>query len=114
MQPLLTPQQAAELLAVSTRHLRDITSAGLVRYVNIGVRDRETRRYRMVDLEAYVESNLRLGGCKTEAAPRPRSRGHKDALSVIDFTRLLEEKQRQQAERREKRKAGRMPKGSRP
>lgn len=102
MQPLLTPQQAAELLAVSTRHLRYITSAGLIRYVNVGMRDRETRRYRMADIEAYVESNLRSGGIAAALRTGRKSRSDIDPYPVTDFTKLLEEKQQKMRERSEK------------
>lgn len=54
-QNLLTPQEAAERLAISTRQLRDLTQDGCIRFVNIGRGARLTRRYDPDDLAAFVE-----------------------------------------------------------
>ncbi|WP_192847137.1 helix-turn-helix domain-containing protein [Aureimonas sp. AU4] len=52
---LIRPADAAAYLAISTRQLLDLTTSGHIRYVNIGVRDRETRRYNLADLDAFIE-----------------------------------------------------------
>ncbi|UHD46596.1 helix-turn-helix domain-containing protein [Aureimonas altamirensis] len=62
---LLTPQDAAQYLAISTRQLRDLSRAGCLRYVNIGLRDRETRRYAPEDLDAFIQER------KCQSSNRP-------------------------------------------
>ncbi len=54
--PLCVDQQeAAEMLRVSVRHFRKIVKAGLVPKIYLG---RQIPRYRIVDLEAYLESRV--------------------------------------------------------
>ena len=81
---LLRPEEAATFLAISTRQLRDLTRAGSIRYVNIGQRDRETRRYTPEDLEAFIEERK----CRS-VSPLARARAASPfASEVIDFTVL--------------------------
>ncbi|MCO6406526.1 helix-turn-helix domain-containing protein [Aurantimonas endophytica] len=68
--PLLTPAQAADFLAISIRQLRDFTTSGAIAYVNIGQSDRETRRHRPVDLEAFVKERLRQRSPGTQTRQR--------------------------------------------
>ncbi len=55
--PLLTPQQAADALAISARTLWSLTERGEVPAVRIG----RAVRYAPADLAAYVESRARGG-----------------------------------------------------
>lgn len=53
---LLTPAEAAKLLAISTIHLRDLSTHGDISYVNVGVgKPRETRRYRLTDIQRFTQ-----------------------------------------------------------
>ena len=80
----MRPEEAARFLAISTRQLRDLTRAGSIRYVNIGQRDRETRRYTAEDLEAFIEERK-----SRSVSPPVRGRAASPfAGEVIDFTAL--------------------------
>ena len=48
----LASKDAARLLAVSERTLFDLTKRGEIRAVRVGTK---LRRYRLVDLEAYID-----------------------------------------------------------
>ena len=54
MRRLLTPKEAAELLAISDRQLRDLANQGHIRFVNVGCGNRPTRRYDPVDMEVFM------------------------------------------------------------
>lgn len=82
---LMTPAEAAKHLAISTRQLRDLTQNGSIRYVNIGQRDRETRRYHPSDLEAFIEERR----CLYSSAPARRTIPTTSVFGVSDFQALL-------------------------
>ena len=48
---LLTPQQAAEILAISPRKLWNITASGEIPAIRVG----RCKRYAVADLEAWIE-----------------------------------------------------------
>ena len=48
---LLTPEEAAEQLRISKAHLYDLKARQRIRFVKIG----RCLRFRMVDLEAFIE-----------------------------------------------------------
>lgn len=50
---LLSPEDVAERLGISTRTLRRLTSAGEIAYVLVGAR----KRFREVDVEEYLSRN---------------------------------------------------------
>ncbi|MCV9997302.1 helix-turn-helix domain-containing protein [Pararhizobium sp. YC-54] len=53
---LLTPAEAAKLLAISTIHLHDLAIHGDISYVNVGAgKKRETRRYRLTDIQRFEQ-----------------------------------------------------------
>ncbi|UHD47411.1 helix-turn-helix domain-containing protein [Aureimonas altamirensis] len=79
---LLRPNEVAAYLAISTRQLRDLTRAGSIRYTNVGLQDRETRRYAPEDLVAFIEERR----CQFSSALAPRSTRTTLAGEVIDFT----------------------------
>ena len=54
LQPLLDSKQAAALLGISARTLWSLTASAEIRSVRI----RRAVRYRLVDLEAYVERHV--------------------------------------------------------
>lgn len=84
MRELLTPEEAACRLRVSTKHLRQITRTGALRYVNIGCGDkRPTRRYTAEDLEAFLEG--RTETCQSTAAPAKKSSRTTSCGKVVDF-----------------------------
>lgn len=52
---LLTPAEAARELRISGKQLRNITDAGLITYINVGMGAvRECRRYDPADIDAYL------------------------------------------------------------
>ncbi len=62
---LLTAVQAAKLLAISSAKLRDLATHGDIRYVNIGLgRKRELRRYRLQDIQDFVDRRTLTGTVK--------------------------------------------------
>ncbi|NKX16251.1 helix-turn-helix domain-containing protein [Ochrobactrum pseudogrignonense] len=50
---LLTPEQAAEALSISHRHLIHLTDDGELPFINIGRGMRKIRRYEPADIEAF-------------------------------------------------------------
>jgi hypothetical protein len=53
-EPLLTPAEAARELRVSVKQLRLMTEAGLLPYINLGMRDRPYRRYDPAHLDKFI------------------------------------------------------------
>lgn len=111
---LLTAAQAAKLLAISAAKLRDLATHGDIRYVNIGLgRKRELRRYRLQDIQDFVEGRTLTGTVKwsprapievtdadllaaAKAIARDRKRGEREKeWAVLQEKR---EKQRQETE----------------
>lgn len=95
--PLLTPEQAASELAISTRQLRDLTVSGEIRYINIGNGSvRETRRYDPADIEDFKSRRRSVGGKTVRATSRTKS----DFIDTTDFQRRLEELRSKRAKRK--------------
>jgi hypothetical protein len=73
MSRLLSPIEAAEFLCVSHKQLRSLTTAGRIRYVNVGLGEkREMRRYDIADLEDF---KLVMTGNWPEPDPIPEWSG---------------------------------------
>lgn len=97
---LMTPEQAAEALSISHRHLIYLTDDGELPFINIGRGMRKIRRYDPADIEAFKNqrktSECQFTSEKTvRTAPTRMSSGY----AVIDF-RATREKLRN--ERRSK------------
>lgn len=88
---LLTPEAAARFLAVSTRHLRDLTRDGVLPYVNVGRHERETRRYLREDLEAFIAGRRRQHGAHDKRT-MPRVAEEDMSPTAQKFLVLLREK----------------------
>jgi excisionase family DNA binding protein len=81
---LLTPDEAAERMHVCTKILRRLRDQGLIRYV--AVTDRKIR-YRPEDVDAYLESRVRMA----EQPPQPntgpaRRKGRANGHNIVSFT----------------------------
>ena len=85
---LLTPEQAAEFLAVSTRQLRDLADAGHLAFVNIGLGERPTRRYLPADIAAFIESRRVAPELREQARATIKS---STAFKIADFAALRDE-----------------------
>lgn len=99
--PLLRPSEAAELLAISDRQLRDLTAHGDLPFVGIGVGlKRETRRYRPDDIKAFIEARLKT------ATPQPTSitRQRGIARAYPDIQEILRLRTEAKAIERQKRR----------
>nr|DAF66318.1 MAG TPA: helix-turn-helix domain protein [Caudoviricetes sp.] len=89
--PLLTMKQAAEALAISVRHLINLSEDGEIPFVNVGRGTRKIRRYDPVDIEAF--KNQRKTDRTTEQQPASSRRvPHSSPLAIVDFRALLEER----------------------
>lgn len=109
---LLSPAEAAKILAITVQHLHSLATHGEIRYVNVGTgAKRETRRYRAQDLQAFVEERTRTGNVRWSTRPpieiteadllaaafaRDRKRRERDLEHAA-----LEEKRRKQREARQ-------------
>lgn len=84
--PLLTEEEAAKALHMSTRTLRDIRRHGQIRYVALSARK---IAYRPEDCDEYVASCVRVEQA-TPAADRPGSakpvRRGQDSVVIVPFT----------------------------
>ncbi|MDX0802512.1 helix-turn-helix domain-containing protein [Sinorhizobium medicae] len=94
---LLTPEQAAEFLAISTRQLRDLADAGYLAFVNIGLGERPTRRYLPTDLAAFVEARRVAPGASKQ---RTAATGPSTTFKLADFAALREELRRKRQQKR--------------
>jgi len=85
MSALMTPAAAARLLCISEKHLRALTVAGEIRYINVGLgTKRETRRYDPQDLAAFQEART------TTSAKSPAIRPPRSYIDVSDFQARLD------------------------
>lgn len=67
---LLRPAEVAKILGVSAQHLHALAIHGEIRYVNIGAgAKREVRRYRVQDVQAFVEERTRTGNVQWSTRP---------------------------------------------
>lgn len=88
--PLLTPEQAAQELSISTAQLRAVTNKGHIRYVNIGLGEkRESRRYALEDLTEFIERRSRRE-CRSTSAPASRSTVTTSYIDASDFLARLD------------------------
>ncbi|MBE0563981.1 MAG: helix-turn-helix domain-containing protein [Ochrobactrum anthropi] len=88
--PLLTMKQAAEALAISVRHLINLSEDGEIPYVNVGRGTRKIRRYDPADIETF--KNQRKTPTANERQPTPSSRTRRSSpRAIVDFRALLEE-----------------------
>lgn len=101
---LLTPEQAAEALSISVRHLLHLTEDGEIAFVNVGRGMRKIRRYDPVDIQAFIESG------KVTEAPREASvsartskRERFEQYTPLDFKALREEIRQKKKDERQKR-----------
>ena len=103
MQQLLTPQQAAKLLAISVKQLRDLSHEGLISFVNIGLgTKRPTRRYLPQDIDDFinrrhVRNSPAVGTVRREAP-------HSIAYPIGDIQKVLADRDAAKALERERRK----------
>lgn len=100
MPRLLTPKEAAAELGIGEDTLRALRKAGEIAYVNIGQgRKRETPRYELADLEAWVKNRKKTATLKSPASGRRVAFTSRNAQS--DYNRMcVESFERAQAERR--------------
>lgn len=69
---LLSPAEAARDLCISEKHLRALTVAGEIPYVNVGLGGkRETRRYEPGDIEAFRQART-ISAAKLPSVRLPR------------------------------------------
>jgi hypothetical protein len=88
MTMLMKPAEAARQLAISEKQLRELSTLGKIRYVNIGNGDkRETRRYAQQDLESFIEARSKQE-CRSTGAPARRSTRSTSGVVVHDFQAL--------------------------
>ena len=83
---LLTLSEVAHLLRISTRHLRDLASAGEIAFINLGTKNRFTMRFRQTDLDAFIEARI------VHMQPKSRRSEHAAPAAVggVDFLAILE------------------------
>lgn len=89
--PLLTVKQAAEALAISVRHLINLSEDGEIPFVNVGRGTRKIRRYDPADIEAFTSQRKTFGVAEQQPASSrrvPRS----SPLTIVDFRAVLEKR----------------------
>jgi hypothetical protein len=109
---LLRPSAAAELLAISTAQLHALALHGDISYVNVGIGGkRESRRYRLADIQAFIDSRTATGNVKWSKR-QPLETTDQDVLKaakIVARDRKRKERDIQQAAfqeaRRQKREA---------
>lgn len=102
---LLTPNQAAKHLGISTHTLHALRKGGEIPYVNVGLgKQRERPRYEVEDLDTWIKSRKKTATAFLQPA---RRRGTFAAQnSQADYNRMcVENFQRAMAERKARRDA---------
>ncbi|WP_425374522.1 helix-turn-helix domain-containing protein [Mesorhizobium waimense] len=85
MSSLLTPVQAAELLAVTPKHLLELTNEGALRWVNIGLEGkRPIRRYKQEDLAEFIEKRSQKA-CRYTENTANQNTPMTSSFAVVDF-----------------------------
>src|SRR5688572_9493560 len=85
MKRLLTPAEAAELLSISHKHLRWLTDAGQLRWVNIGLDGRRpTRRFCEDDLQEFIDARSERT-CRYTANTANQNTPMTSEWAVVDF-----------------------------
>lgn len=101
--PLLTPEQVAEALAISVRHLIYLTQDGEIPFVNVGRRSRTIRRYDPADIQAFIESRKATEVAREATVPARTSKRQKfEQYAPLDFKALREEIRRKKKEERQR------------
>ena len=86
MSRLLTPAQAAEFLAVTPKHLLELTNEGALRWVNIGLEGRRpTRRYKQDDLAEVIEKRSQKA-CRYTENTANQNIPMTSNFAVVDFS----------------------------
>ncbi|TGP86409.1 DNA-binding protein [Mesorhizobium sp. M2D.F.Ca.ET.223.01.1.1] len=86
MSSLLTPAQAASFLAVTPKHLLDLTNEGALRWVNIGLSGkRPTRRYRHDDLTDFIEKRSQKA-CRYTENTANQNTPMTSSFAIVDFS----------------------------
>jgi hypothetical protein len=86
MTPILTEAEAAALLRIGERTLRDIRRRGEIRYIALTARK---IAYRPEDCEEYLAARLRVEQpCDTRQKPK-RARGAATSGKIIPFSKLV-------------------------
>lgn len=88
--PLLTMKQAAEALAISVRHLINLSEDGEIPFVNVGRGTRKIRRYDPADIEAF-KNQRKVYREPNDGARNLHRSSSKSLHTVVDFRALLEE-----------------------
>lgn len=88
---LLKPAEAAKRLGISTRQLGDITTAGRIRFINVGNGDiRPTRRYTEIDIEDYIEANT----CQYSKDAKPKPTPTTSSATITDIRAIRDARQK--------------------
>ncbi|MNT86320.1 Helix-turn-helix domain protein [compost metagenome] len=85
---LLDSEQAAELLNVSTRTLREFVKAGDIAYVPLGAgRSKPRLGFTMEDINDFIKSR-RARACPSTSMPKVRSTNTTSKSTVVAFSDL--------------------------
>ena len=100
MSHLLTVEQTARILSVSSKQLIRLTNDGEIPFINIGRGMRKIRRYEPADIEAF-KSQRKTTECQfiSERITKTASIPMNSAYKVVDFQATLA---RSRSERRGK------------
>lgn len=86
---LIMPEEAAKRLCISVKQLRDLTDAGYLRWINIGLGGkRPTRRYTETDLQAFIEERSEKA-CRSTRNPDAKPTPTTSSYRVVDFQETL-------------------------
>lgn len=97
------PEQVAEALAISVRHLIYLTQDGEIPFVNVGRRSRTIRRYDPADIQAFIESRKATEVAREATVPARTSKRQKfEQYAPLDFKALREEIRRKKKEERQR------------
>lgn len=88
--PLLTLQQVAELLAISTKHVIRLTKAGQLPFIDLGVATSKIRRFDPDDVDAFLERR-KVTLQPPAPARRPKQHTPLSVYKVFDFAAVRQE-----------------------
>lgn len=98
---LLTLEQAAAVLSISTRHLLYFTEDGEIPFINIGRGQRTIRRYDPLDIQDFINRRRMTSSKNAASLPRKRRRvGKAPTFEIVDFEKITKDLRQKKKEKR--------------
>jgi excisionase family DNA binding protein len=105
---LLTPDEAAKELGISSKQLRELCTNGKLPFIDVGLGERPARRYEPSDIEAF-KAERRTITCPSSKDQAPKLTPTISGSKVYDIQAILAARQKEK-QSASKKNSGRKPK----